>query len=263
VKRSLIRVAALSAAVLVTATACGGEDAIDSTRDALRASATQTATATPTPTPTPTASAPVVVAVTPSQTATAPAPKKTAKPIEAPPGDPGPDAPEMPDPGAPTEAPEAAQPKTTIPAKALLDTDTLAAVAPAAWSRAPVAKGGCEAPLPAGAAGIRSSAFRATGATFGETVATYAGSPRADAAVTAFAKQLAKCGWKATEAPALGSSSVQATRGAQTVLMIAAEEGVTVVVRGSGTVTADPATWESLGDLAMGSSCPAAPDDCH
>jgi hypothetical protein len=260
VKRSL-NVVAVSAAVLLAVTACGGSDSTDSTQSAIESpapsvSASPSAMPTPTPTATPTR--------TPAPAAPAPATSAPAPTVdEAPPGDPGPDAPEMPDPGAPTEDEHDHAPRTKLPADSVLDPDTVAAVVPAAWARAKVPADSCKAPLPAGAAGTLSVAYRAPGATFVETVATYAGARKADAAVAAFGERLSTCGWTATEAPALGSSSVQATRGGETVLMLAAEEGVAVVVRGSGATTADPMLWESLADLAMGSSCPAAPDGCH
>jgi hypothetical protein len=266
VKRSLLHAAALGAAVLLTATACGGDDdPTGSTRDALQA-ATSTPTSTATATATPTAPVPSATPTAEPETEGTITAEPAPEPVEteaAPPGDPGPDAPEVPDPGVPTDAPHEDAPLTTIPADAVLDAETLGAVVAGSWAKSPAPAAKCATPRPAGAAGELAVRYRSADGVFAETVSTYAGSAQADAAVAAFGKQLASCGWTATEAPTLGSSSVQATRGRETILMIAAEEGVTVTVRGSGSVTADPLAWESLADLAMGSSCPAAPDGCH
>jgi hypothetical protein len=263
VKRTLLRAAGMSAAVLLTATACGGAGTgTDSAAAPSPSPTSSTPTATATPTPAVTTPAAPAPATSTKQASSAKTAKPTA-PVEAPPGDPGPDAPEMADPGEPTEAAHGKAPRTTLPADSVLDAGTVAAVAPARWTAAKVPAASCAAPVPAGAAGQRSVAYRATGGTFAETVVTYAGPAKADAAVAAFGKALKKCGWTMTDAPALGSSSVQGTRGGETVLMLGAEEGVAVVVRGSGIATQDPSVWESLADLAMGSSCPAAPDGCH
>jgi hypothetical protein len=77
---------------------------------------------------------------------------------------------------------------------------------------------------------------------------------------------MAACGWRAVVAPALGERAAQVTRGTgastETALLLTAE-GVTVLLVGSGGVPSDALRWESLADVALGSSCPAAPDGCH
>jgi hypothetical protein len=95
-----------------------------------------------------------------------------------------------------------------------------------------------------------------------ETVATYEDAEVADAAVTALGRSAAACGWTTGPDPRLGSASVAATDGTRSMVGVSAE-GVVVVLVGTGGFTGDAGRWGSLADLALGTSCAAAPDGCH
>jgi len=59
---------------------------------------------------------------------------------------------------------------------------------------------------------------------------------------------------------------VQATRttgGQRQTIVALAAEGVAVTLIAGGLGAADAASWESIVDLALGSSCAAAADGCH
>jgi hypothetical protein len=46
-------------------------------------------------------------------------------------------------------------------------------------------------------------------------------------------------------------------------MLAVSAEGVVVLLVGTGDFTDDAVRWGSLVDLALGTSCPAAPDGCH
>jgi hypothetical protein len=184
-----------------------------------------------------------------------------------PPGDPGVDAPEAPDPGEPTEPPEAHPARTAVPADAMLDTDSVGQVLGGTWSPGrPPGGGRCIAPLPAGAVSSRSVTLVSHTRTLTETVTTHSSAQAAVTAVAGLSAALRSCGWTATEAPPLGEQAVQAVRTTdgqrQTVVALAAE-GVAVTVVAGGLGAGDAASWETIVDLALGSSCAAAADGCH
>ncbi len=184
-----------------------------------------------------------------------------------PPGDPGP-APTAPDPGKPTAPPATSSAVTTIPAAALLDSVTLHEVTGgAAWSRRLVTGGqNCATPEPSGATRRRSVAYASGQRRLTETLTTHASGPVAARAVTAAGATLTRCGWTLVPAPPLGTASVQATRafGAATqTLLVMAADGVAVTLLGSGDITTDQPTWESLADIALGTSCAAEAQGCH
>ena len=95
-----------------------------------------------------------------------------------------------------------------------------------------------------------------------ETVATYRDDGTADAAVKAMGRAAAGCGWAGVSDPRLGSASVSAGDGPRSMVAVASE-GVVVLLVGEGSAVEHPSRWASLVDLALGSSCPAAPDGCH
>lgn len=179
-----------------------------------------------------------------------------------PPGDPGLDAPAVPEP-----APEAAgdhdeaPARRTVPRSAMLTADTVSMVLGGRW--ASHAGGGDECLRPENALGTRTTSYGGTDAGIVvESVATYPDSAAADAAVAALGRAATGCGWDGEGDPRLGSASVTASQPGRAMTAVSSE-GVVVLLVGSGDVTRKAARWGSLVDLALGTSCPAAPDGCH
>jgi hypothetical protein len=190
-----------------------------------------------------------------------------------PPGDPGPDAPGTDDPngdlGNQDDPPDSNAAKTSVPPSALVDAETVAAVAGGSWTAGVVPGDSCTAPRPAKAVATRSSQLRSQDATGGwivETVGTHHGVDAAVAAVHALERRLTRCHATSAPDPRIGDASVQLTLtaadGTVTVVTAAAVEGVTFVLSGSGPVTAAD-RWSALTDIALGSTCVAATDGCH
>lgn len=179
-----------------------------------------------------------------------------------PPGDPGLDAPAVPDPGVASAPHEGhGEARRTVPLAAMLTARTVRMVAGGGWERR--AGEADECVRPEAARGVRSMAYGGTPAgVVVETVATYRDAAAADSAVTAIGSVAAGCGWEAAPDPRLGSASVAATDGPRSLVAVSAE-GVVVVLVGSGDIAHDAMRWGSLVDLALGTSCPAAPDGCH
>jgi hypothetical protein len=180
-----------------------------------------------------------------------------------PPGDPGLDAPEAPDPGTAGPAPHGhdEEPLRAVPAASLLTAGTVGMALGGTWERR--AGGGDECLRPQDAVANRSMTFGgAVEALVVETVATYPDAAAADRAVAGLGEAAAGCGWAAGPDPRIGSASVTATDGPRTMTAVSAE-GVLVLVVGNGDLTRDPARWGSLVDLALGTSCAAAADGCH
>ena len=179
-----------------------------------------------------------------------------------PPGDPGLDAPAVPDPGTASAEPHGhGEARRTVPVSAMLTADTVGMVLGGGWQRR--SGGGDECVRPQGGLGVRTMSYG--GSVEGllvETVATYADAGAADAAVAALGDSAGDCGWSAGPDPRLGSASVAATDGARSMAAVSAE-GVLVLLVGTGEFTGNRARWGSLVDLALGTSCPAAPDGCH
>jgi hypothetical protein len=181
----------------------------------------------------------------------------------------GRDDPPTPDPSPSTGEPAGehghgnAPPRTRVPDSALLDAATVGGVIGGTWRPVPAPPDSCDAPRPAGAAGSRTAALAADPRSVVQTVATHASPQAAVQAVGAVAQRLRRCGWTPAQATPLGEASARATRdgGRRTALVLAAE-GVTVMLVGTGT-SGDPALWDSLADVALGSSCPATPEGCH
>ena len=256
--------AVAAAAIAVTLTGCGGAANGDAaTND--DGSTTATSPTSKAADPTDNASADQ-----PSDSATSSAsPKPTL-----PPGDPGPDAPGTDDPngdlgneGGHSDKNDA---KTSVPPTAVLDTETVAAVAGGGWAASAAPADSCTAPRPAKAVATRSSQLTglntAAGSRIVETVGTHHGADAAVAAVRALERRLTRCHATSAPDPRIGDASVQltltGTDGTVTVVTAVAVEGVTFVLSGSGPVTgADH--WSALTDIALGSTCVAAIDGCH
>lgn len=198
--------------------------------------------------------------VTPSSSTPSTSPTPSPSP-SLPPGDPGLEAPEAADPGTKPPAPEKPEEaRRDVPVEALLDAETVGMVLGGRWQSRPGGQDECL--RPAGSAGERSMSFG--GAVEGivvQTLATYADEAAADAAVKSLGTTAAECGWTAKPDPRLGTASVAAGDGPRTMTAVSAE-GVVVLLVGTGDFTGDPLRWGSLADLAIGTSCPAAPHGC-
>lgn len=199
----------------------------------------------------------------PPAASSSPSPSSPAEEPSLPPGDPGLDAPSVPDPGTASAEPHGHEghARRTVPTEAMLTAGTVRMVLGGRWERRP--GGGDECVRPEGALGVRDMSYG--GAVEGlvvETVATYEDADAADEAVADLGRAAAACGWTAGRDPRLGSASVAATNGAQALVAVSTE-GVAVLLVGTGDFTRDRMRWGSLVDLALGTSCPAAPDGCH
>lgn len=192
-----------------------------------------------------------------------------------PPGDPGPGAPGTDDPngdlgneGDGHSDSNAA--RTSVPATALLDTETVSAVAGGGWAAGAAPADSCTAPRPKKAVATRSGQLTgldsAAGSRLVETVSTHRGVAAAVAAVKALERRLSTCHATSAHDPRIGDASVQVTLtaadGTVTIVTAAAVEGVTFVLSGWGPVTANR-HWSALTDIALGSTCVAAYDGCH
>jgi hypothetical protein len=188
-------------------------------------------------------------------------PEPDAEP-SLPPGDPGLDAPEVPDPG--TGGPDHHHDEEaldSVPAAALLTAGTVRMVLGGGWERR--AGGGDECLLPQDAVATRSMTYGGpVEALLVETVATYPDAHDADEAVAALGEAAGGCGWELGPDPRIGSASVSASDGARTMTAVSAE-GVLVLLVGTGDVTRDRSRWGRLVDMALGTSCAAAADGCH
>lgn len=186
----------------------------------------------------------------------------THAPPSLPPGDPGLDAPAVPDPGAAGARHPGREPaRRTVPVAAMLTAGTVDMLLQGSWARRP--GGGDECVRLEGAVASRVMSYGdAADGLVSETVGTYRDDSAAEAAVTAVENAAARCGWSGVTDPRLGSASVAASDGARSVVAVSAD-GVVVLLLGQGDVARDGVSWGSLVDLALGTSCAAARDGCH
>jgi hypothetical protein len=184
---------------------------------------------------------------------------------------PDPDGPTLPpgDPGAATvtRAPDVEPTaRTAVPADAVLDAGTVAGVLGGRWTAAAAPGDSCAAPRPTGAVATRSVGYASGARRLVETVATHADPAAAESAVRAVSARLRACGWTPGEDLLLGEASASFTRttaaGPQRAVVLAAE-GVSVTLVGPAAGSGDADRWPGLADVALGTSCPAAPDGCH
>ena len=220
-------------------------------------------------------------AATSTSAAPAPAPSATEGPF----GPDGPDASDTPDPALsgeplPTLPPgdpgtgspgtgDSAETQPPVPAAAMLDTATVAAVAGGDWTVGSASQRWCDAPRTPGARTERVQVLESADGRLVQSVGSYAGTGADHAAVQAVdvtTERLQACGFTLDRDPRLGAASELLTRtaadGTDQVVLVLAAEGVGVVLMASGT-PAGRGTWESLADLALGSSCAAATHGCH
>lgn len=220
-----------------------------------------------------------------------PDPALSGQPVPTlPPGDPGTDEPGTDDPddgaggsdepgsdpddegGSDGDRPDAAR-LTEVPAAALLDAQTVGAVAGGAWTvvsdsdgTGPTADDACVTADQV-AAPTRGSVLAADDGSgrLVQSVATWPTARAARTAVVGAGSALEACGFTAAGDPRLGEASAAFDRtvdGAQQHAVVIAVEGATLVLAGSGTAAA-PGVWESLADVAMGSLCAAGVHGCH
>jgi len=179
-----------------------------------------------------------------------------------PPGDPGRDAPAVPNPGRPKGDREHDVPaRTDVPAVALLDGQTVSGVLGGDWAQSQAQPLDCLA----GSTWVaqRSAAFDSADGRVLLTVATHGSLGAADRNVEEQLASLRDCGWTAENAPRLGTASTAASHTGGDSAVVLSSDGVTVTLVGSGSATASHRRWMSLLDLALGSSCAAAADGCH
>lgn len=226
-------------------TGCGGGD--------------ENATTDPTASNSPTTRSAVIA----GPTLTTPAPEITTPLPTLPPGDPG-DAPSVPEDTSNVEEPPGAA-LTNVPVGALLDAKTVGEVLGGSWASSAAPADSCAAPRPTRAVASRSTSLAGAGGTVIETVSTYNGAAGATA-VSNLAKRLRGCGWTQQPEPPLGEHSAELSRtggtGVQRVVVVESE-GVAVTVVGRGAVAANSDDWSAIVDVAIGTSCLAAPDGCH
>ena len=151
----------------------------------------------------------------------------------------------------------------------MLDTATVGAVAGGGWTVGAAPHRWCDAPRTPGArsrAGPAARVGRRPPGAVGRLVRRDRRAPCRCPAVEAATERLQTCGFTLDRDPRLGAASELLTRtaadGTDQVVLVLAAEGVGVVLMASGT-PAERGAWESLADLALGSSCAAAADGCH
>ena len=175
------------------------------------------------------------------------------------------------DPGDDTSEPEATHTETqgprTVPANALLDAPIVGAVAGGTWTASAAPQGWCATPrTPGAAAASRAQLLASDEGRLVQSVSAYADSDAAIRAVSTATDRLVGCGFTRDRDPRLGEASELLTRtgadGAEQLVVILASEGVGLVLVASGSAAAD-GSWDSLADLALGSSCAAAEHGCH
>jgi hypothetical protein len=126
------------------------------------------------------------------------------------------------------------------------------------WTTAPAATTPC-------APAFARTAFRRTGfaeerGTLTETLAT---GVDVSAAVAAWRQSLEQCGYDVRD-DALGDASITArTRDGSDAVVVTGTEGVLIVLHAHGPLAQAHDEMDGWADLALGTSCVAAPDGCH
>jgi hypothetical protein len=192
-----------------------------------------------------------------------PDPALSGQPLPTlPPGDPGDDTTD-PQPGSTVSETHG---RRTVPADALLDAPTVGAVAAGSWTASAAPRGWCAAPRTPGSSAFRAQLLESADGRLVQSVATYADGGSAVRAVAAATDRLVGCGFTRDRDPRLGEASQLLTGagddGTEQVVLVLASEGVGLVLLASGSAAA-PGAWDSLADLALGTSCAAAQHGCH
>lgn len=193
-----------------------------------------------------------------------PDPALSGQPLPTlPPGDPGTGSADPghtePDDGRHGSAP-------TVPSEALLDAASVGAVAGGDWTVSAAPRGWCAGPRMSGTTAVRAQQLRSPDGRLVQSVSAYRDARAAVRAVSVTTDRLVGCGLTRDRDPRLGESSELLTGssadGTQQVVVVLAAEGVGLVLVASGSA-AGRGAWDSLADLALGSSCAAAGHGCH
>jgi hypothetical protein len=161
-------------------------------------------------------------------------------------------------PMAPTvsSAPQAAEEVVAnpVPPSALLSPADLGA----GWAKAAPQSVPCRTGL--ARTPSRSGGLQDARGTLTETVSTGAGVVRS---VAAWRRALGSCGWSVSDYRLgdAGLSALSADRSARVV--VTGTEGVLVVLHAGGGLAGAADEMDGWADMALGTSCPAAPDGCH
>jgi hypothetical protein len=198
-----------------------------------------------------------------------PDPALSGEPVPTlPPGDPGTGSPE-PDETTGSEEPGESHGHdavTEVPESALVDAQTVGDLAGGSWTVDPADGEACATGAAAGSTASRTVSYASADGHLVQTVSAHESKAAAKAGVTASGDRLAACGFTPVGDPRLGDASVQLTRtsadGGEEVAVVIAADGVSVLLVTRGSAAAQ-GVWESLADLAMGTSCAAAHDPCH
>lgn len=200
-----------------------------------------------------------------------PDPALSGSPVPTlPPGDPGTESPEevvTDEPSDDTSEEERDESAVTeIPGSALVDPETVGALAGGSWSVDPADADACLTEAPAGSTASRAGLLTSNEGHLVQSVSAHPGLRAAKASVEVTADRLAACGFTPAGDPRLGEASSRLTRttaaGDQEVAVVISAEGVSVLLVAAGSAAAD-GVWESLADVAMGTSCAAATHPCH
>lgn len=214
----------------------------------------------------------------------------------------GPDASDRPDPGlagspVPTRPPGDGAPgedggparrggvtdpdHPAVADSAAIDSESVGGIMGGSWTVAPDGQAtgsnppgpGCALPENPGATARSTRTLTAAGgASIVERLAVYRTAAAATTSLTPTVQALRACGFHAAADPRLGDASAHlestgtGANPSRRAVLVAAE-GVTVVLlltdAATGPQPAASGSWESLADLALGSSCSAAVDGCH
>jgi hypothetical protein len=179
-----------------------------------------------------------------------------------PPGDPGDGSA---DPAEPDDSSHGGK-APAVPRDALLDTASVGAVAGGDWTVSAAPSGWCAGPRMPGTSATRSQLLQSPDGRLVQSVSAYRDAAAALRAVAVATDRLVGCGFTRDRDPRLGEASElltgPGTDGTQQVVLVLASEGVGLVLAASGSA-AQAGTWDSLADLALGSSCAAAGHGCH
>lgn len=171
-------------------------------------------------------------------------------------GDGGTAAPTNPPPTASQSTPPPVQgpPARTVPAGAFIAPADLGP----GWRTTAVVATPC-APVLASDA-TRSAALADPRGTLTETVATGVDVP---GAVTTWKQSLQACGYDVRDDP-LGDAGITArSKDSADAVVVTGTEGVLIVLHAHGKLAQEHEEMDGWADLALGTSCVAAPDGCH
>jgi hypothetical protein len=126
------------------------------------------------------------------------------------------------------------------------------------WSKTAPESVGCPTGMPRTPS--RSTGLRDARGTLTETVSTGAG---VTSSVAGWRRALAGCGWSVSDYR-LGDAGLSATSADRSArVVVTGTEGVLVVLHARGGLAGAADELDSWADMALGTSCVAAPDGCH